>query len=63
MSDRYKGEFYKAKDGYRWRVVAANGNIVADSGEAYENRADALSIYATLHPKVPVEFLDESPED
>lgn len=26
---------YKAKDGYRWRLVAANGRIIAESGEAY----------------------------
>ena len=63
MTDAYKGEFYRAKDGFRWRVVSRNGNIVADSGEAYENRGDALAIYASLHPKVPMEFLDDSPDD
>lgn len=26
---------YRAKDGIRWRARAANGRIVADSGEAY----------------------------
>lgn len=58
---KYKGEFYRAKDGYRWRVVAENGNIVADSSESYQNRGDALAIYAQLHPKVPIDFLEDEP--
>lgn len=31
---------YWAKDGWRWRLVAPNGKIVADSGEAYKRRYD-----------------------
>lgn len=27
---------------WRWRLRAANGRIIADSGEGYNNRADAL---------------------
>ena len=27
-------------DEYRWRIVAANGNIMADSAEGYKNKAD-----------------------
>lgn len=34
-------EVYQAADGWRWRKVAANNKIVADSGEAYTRRADA----------------------
>jgi uncharacterized protein YegP (UPF0339 family) len=30
--------FYKAKDGWRWRLVVRNGRIVAESGEAYVRR-------------------------
>ncbi len=37
-----KVEIYKAKDGWRWRAKAANGKIVADSGEAYERRVDCV---------------------
>jgi uncharacterized protein YegP (UPF0339 family) len=33
---------YKARDGWRWRLVAKNGHCVADSGEAYTRRSDAL---------------------
>lgn len=34
-------EVYEAEDGWRWRLAAANGEIVADSGEAYTTRHDA----------------------
>lgn len=30
---------YKAKDGWRWRLIAANGRIIADSGEAYARKS------------------------
>jgi hypothetical protein len=32
---------YYATDGWRWRLVAPNGHITADSGEAYGRRFDA----------------------
>ena len=31
----------QAEDGWRWRVEAANGRVLADSGEAYTRKADA----------------------
>jgi hypothetical protein len=31
-------EIYKAKDGYRWRLVAANGRIICESGEAFTRK-------------------------
>ena len=34
-------EVYAGADGYRWRLKAANGRVVA-SGEAYWRRADAI---------------------
>jgi len=33
-----KYEIYKAADGWRWRLVARNGKIIA-SGEAYKRKA------------------------
>ena len=30
-----KFQYYQATDGWRWRLVARNGKIIADSGEAY----------------------------
>lgn len=32
---------YEAKDGWRWRLAARNGRIVADSAESYSRRGDA----------------------
>lgn len=37
-----KYEYYKADDGYRWRLKSANGKIVA-SGEAYKRKSGALA--------------------
>ena len=31
---------YMATDGWRWRLLANNNRIVADSGEAYVNEGD-----------------------
>lgn len=31
---------YKSKDGWRWRLVAPNGKLTAESGEAYIRRFD-----------------------
>lgn len=32
--------YYPARDGWRWRLVARNGRIVADSGEPYESESN-----------------------
>lgn len=36
-----KYEWYKTSDGYRWRLKAANGKIVA-SGEGYKRKRGVL---------------------
>ena len=41
MKRQPKFEVYPAADGYRWRLKAANGKIVA-IGEAYWRKADAV---------------------
>ena len=33
---------YRAPDGWRWRYTASNGRILADSGQGYSRRADAV---------------------
>lgn len=39
-------EFYQDDSGeWRWRAVAPNGRIVADSGEGYKNRGDCEAGY------------------
>ena len=40
-------EVYPAKDGWRWRLRAANGRIVA-TGEAHTRKADAVRAAAAL---------------
>ena len=38
-----KYNIFKDKAGeWRWRLVATTGNIIADSGEGYNNKADCL---------------------
>jgi uncharacterized protein len=35
---------YKDRSGYfRWQLIHRNGNIIADSGEGYVNRADCIN--------------------
>lgn len=44
---------------YRWRLVASNGRIIADSGEAYVNRGDcerAVNMVMDTNRSTP--FLD-----
>jgi uncharacterized protein len=37
-------QVYKdAQQKWRWRLKAANGNILADSGEGYSSKADCLA--------------------
>ena len=39
-----KIDIYKDKAGeWRWRIIHANGNIMADSSEGYKNKADCVS--------------------
>jgi uncharacterized protein YegP (UPF0339 family) len=35
-------EIYKTPSGFRWRIVAANGNKLANSGQAYSRRLDCV---------------------
>jgi uncharacterized protein YegP (UPF0339 family) len=46
-----KLELYKDKHGdWRWRTIAANGKVTADSGEGYKRRAGAIKgAVATAH--------------
>lgn len=39
---------YPAADGWRWRLRAKNGRIVADSGEAYARKRNAAQAAASL---------------
>lgn len=41
---------YKAKDGYRWRAKHKNGNIVAESGEAYTRKDECARLAEKYAP-------------
>jgi len=44
-----KFEIYRDKAGeYRWRLLASNGQLTADSGEGYTRREDAHRSIAAL---------------
>lgn len=34
--------FFKSKNGWRWRVIAANGNVLANSGQGYSRKCDCV---------------------
>lgn len=38
-----KWEFYQAKDGWRWRRTATNGEVVGAATEGYVNRGDCIA--------------------
>lgn len=42
MKGQPKVHVYMADDGWRWRLKASNGRIIAESGEAYTNRSKAV---------------------
>ena len=33
---------YQAKDGWRWRLLAKNHKVIAESGEAYTRKRDVM---------------------
>src|SRR5690606_15930006 len=41
-------QIYRARDGWRWRLVAGNGKIVADSGEAYASTRNARRAFVAV---------------
>jgi len=62
-----KFQIYKAQDGFRWRAVAQNKKILADSGEAYATKGSAARalnrfvshiVIKQRVGSVPVEFLE-----
>lgn len=43
---------------WRWRRLAANGELVSESGESYLHKSYAVGIAGTLNPSVEVEVED-----
>ena len=56
-----KFQIFQDKSGeYRWRMRAANGQVIATSGEGYKAKADAawgIEVCKQLMPKVTTEDL------
>lgn len=50
-----KVQVYRAADGWRWRRIAPNGELVEDSGESYTRRYDAKRAAIRNHPTLTVE--------
>lgn len=42
-------EIYKAADGWRWRLKAANGKTVCESGEAFKKRPSPVGVAEKMH--------------
>lgn len=59
MSSADRVELYRAGDGWRWRALAGNGEIVAQ-GEAHTRMRDAMRAARAVFPDVPVV---EPPDD
>ena len=60
-----KAQIYRAADGgYRWRLRAANSQIVAVSGESYASKSNAIRAWERTGQIfaaswfVPVEFIE-----
>jgi uncharacterized protein YegP (UPF0339 family) len=58
-------EVYRASDGYRWRHVAPNGEVQADSGEAYTRMRDAFRAATDLKESLGTSVIvyDDGQED
>ena len=51
---------YKDKKGqHRWRLRAANGKIIADSGEGYINKQDCLDAIGLVRTQSPTATIKE----
>lgn len=41
---------------WRWKAIAANGKVVADSAEGYNNKSYTIKVARSLHPGVKIEL-------
>lgn len=48
----YRDELWE----WRWKALARNNKIVADSAEGYNNKMYAIKVARSLYPAVPVEI-------
>ena len=53
-------ELYRDRDGeYRWRLRHSNGNIIADSGEGYSSKANAVNGIESVKENAPAAPIKE----
>jgi uncharacterized protein YegP (UPF0339 family) len=57
----HRAEIYHSDDGWRFRIKAANGEIIA-VGEAYTSKQGATAGAERVHPGVQLTYL-ESPDE
>jgi hypothetical protein len=61
MSDRAKFELFRDRaEEWRWRLVVANGNIIADSGEGYASKQGAKRGIESVKANAPDARIVES---
>ena len=62
MSRKSTFEVFHDKAGeWRWRLIASNGNIIADSGEGYQSKQGArrgIKSVKRSAPKADVQIVD-----
>ncbi|MDD5511224.1 MAG: YegP family protein [Dehalococcoidales bacterium] len=55
-----KFELYKdAKGEFRWRLVASNGQTIANGGEGYKTKASAVNGIESVKKNAPVAPIEE----
>jgi uncharacterized protein len=55
-----KFEIYKDKSGeFRWKLTHANGKIIADSGQGYKAKEDAVKGISSLKENVPSAIVED----
>lgn len=52
-------DVYEAKDGWRWRAIAGNNRIVADSAESYDSNYNVNRALRTFRHDVAEEYVAE----
>lgn len=59
--NRPKFEVYKGRDGFRWRLIAANGRIIA-IGEAHTRKRDATRAIKTMRDTAVMAEMPRKPQ-
>jgi len=55
-----KFELYKDKSGeFRWRLVASNGQMIANSGEGYKSKDSAKSGIESVKKNAPAAAIED----